>query len=335
MLLFIFVIILVVVCTLCFLDWIVRSITVKSKLEIKDRHVMITGGSSGIGLSVAKLFVGSGANVTLVARNKLKLAQAVMALEDNKTNPDQKICIVSIDLTKDFNVIQNAYVEAKECHGPVDLLVNCAGYALCSTFKDANPDDFKMMMDTNFFGAVNMTKCVIDDMVARRNGHITFVSSIAGQLGLYGYTAYASSKYAIRGLAESLLSELKPHNIGVSVAFPPDTDTPGFERENESKPEATRLISEAGGLFSSDEVAKIIVDGIKNRQYLIPCGFDGFAMNTVTCGGAPASSLCELFCQVLLMGPIRLVMLFYLWNFTRIIKKCTQKEEGDKRPKSD
>jgi len=295
---------------------------------------MVTGGSSGIGLAIAKCFVTQGANVTLVARSKIKLAHAVMDLEKQKKNESQKISIVSVDLTKDLPYVKTSYEEAYDCNGPVDILVNCAGFALCGTFNDTEPEDFKLMMDTNYFGSVNMTKCVVNDMIERSKGHIVFVSSIGGQLGLYGYTAYSASKYALRGFAESLHAELRPHNIGVSIAFPPDTDTPGFENENQFKPEATRQISETAGLFSPDQVAQVIFEGIMNRKYLICCGTDGFAMNTLTCGAAPPSSLGELLIQTLLMGPLRFIMVFYLWNFSRIIEKCTRKEAETKN-KSD
>lgn len=322
MLLFILITVLVVTCILCILDWIVRGVSLHSPLKIEGSHVLITGGSSGIGLSTAALFVERGANVTLVARNKLKLAGAVMSLEKHKKTKEQKICIVSIDLRKDFSVIKNSIKEACDCNGPIDILINCAGYAISGTFQETDPEDFKNMMDTNYMGAVLVTKCIVDDMVARKHGHIAFVSSIGGQMGLYGYTAYSGSKFAIRGLAETLHSELKPHNVGVSIVFPPDTDTPGFANENQSKPEATRIISESAGLFTPESIAEIIVKGIEDRKYLIYCGSDGFAINTVTCGSAPPSSLSELFVQVLLMGPLRLIIVFYLWSFARTIRNC-------------
>lgn len=78
-------------------------------------------------------------------------------------------------------------------------------------------------------------------MKARRNGHIALVSSAAGQCAIWGYTAYSPSKFALRGFAEALQMELLPHNIGVSVLFPPNTNTEGFEEELRSMPEEVSL----------------------------------------------------------------------------------------------
>ncbi len=87
-------------------------------------------------------------------------------------------------------------------------------------------------MRTNYLGAVFCTKAVIDSMKSRRFGRVLFVSSQAGQIGLFGYTAYSPTKFALRGLAESLQMEVNPYNIYVTVSFPPDTDTPGLKEEN-------------------------------------------------------------------------------------------------------
>lgn len=93
-------------------------------------------------------------------------------------------------------------------------------------------------------------------MKSSDSGIIVFVSSQAGLIGLYGYTAYTASKYAVRGFAEALQMEVKPFGISVTVNYPPDTDTPGFAEEEKGKPEETSLISETAGLFKPEKVAK-------------------------------------------------------------------------------
>ena len=91
-------------------------------------------------------------------------------------------------------------------------------------------------------------------------GRVVFVSSQAGQVGIYGFSAYSPSKFALVGLAQVLRMELQAHGILVSVAYPPDTKTPGFEDENRYKPVETRLISETSGLFEPEQVCRLLFE---------------------------------------------------------------------------
>lgn len=86
-------------------------------------------------------------------------------------------------------------------------------------------------MRVNYLGGVYCTKSVIPTMKSRKFGRILFVSSQAGQIGIFGYSAYSATKFALRGLVEALQMEVKPYNIYVTLSFPPDTDTPGFKEE--------------------------------------------------------------------------------------------------------
>jgi 3-dehydrosphinganine reductase len=112
-------------------------------------------------------------------------------------------------------------------------------------------------------------------MMAARKGHIANVSSMMGYFGIMGYAAYAPTKFAIVGLTEVLRNELKPYNIHLSVLFPPDTDTPGFEVENRTKPEECALISGNVKLQSAQEVAEAFVKGIIQKRYAILPGEAG------------------------------------------------------------
>ncbi|MGH7094930.1 MAG: SDR family NAD(P)-dependent oxidoreductase, partial [Stellaceae bacterium] len=99
------------------------------------------------------------------------------------------------------------------------------------------------------------------------------VSSGAGLVGIFGYTAYAASKFALRGLAEALRAELRPDGVGVSIVFPPDTDTPQLAAENRTKPPATRQITAQGGLWQADAVARMILRGIRRNRFAITPGW--------------------------------------------------------------
>ena len=90
-------------------------------------------------------------------------------------------------------------------------------------------------MEIDYFGTLHAVRAVVPAMVERRRGHLVLVSSTVAHVGVYGYSAYAPAKHAVRGLAETLRPELKPHGITVACAYPPDTDTPGYAEENRHK----------------------------------------------------------------------------------------------------
>ncbi|XP_028909497.1 3-ketodihydrosphingosine reductase isoform X2 [Ornithorhynchus anatinus] len=274
-------------------------------LALPGAHVVVTGGSSGIGKSVAIECYKQGAFITLVARNENKLLQAKKEIEQHAINDKQ----------------------AQEKLGPVDMLINCAGYAQSGKFEDLEVNCFEKLMSTNYLGSVYPSRAVIATMKERRTGRIVFVSSQAGQLGLFGYTAYSPSKFAIRGLAEALQMEVKPYNIYITVAYPPDTDTPGFAEENKTKPLETKLISETSSLCRPEQVAKTIVKDAIQGNFSSCVGSDGYMLSSLTCGMAPVTSITEGLQQVVTMGLFRIVALFYLGSFDSVVRRCMLQRE--------
>ncbi len=109
----------------------------------------------------------------------------------------------------------------------------------------------------------------------KKGGLIVNVSSIAGFIGVFGFTAYSASKFAVIGFSEALKSELKQHNISVSVLCPPDTDTPMLIKENKIKPAETAAISESAKIMSPEAVADELIKGMKKNKFMIIPGFDG------------------------------------------------------------
>uniref|UniRef100_A0AAQ4REP8 3-dehydrosphinganine reductase n=1 Tax=Gasterosteus aculeatus aculeatus TaxID=481459 RepID=A0AAQ4REP8_GASAC len=265
-------------------------------LKLNGAHVVVTGGSSGIGKCIAIECYRQGAFITLVARDEAKLLQAKKELEKFAINDKQVVLCISVDISSEYSQVESVIKQAQEKLGPVDMLVNCAGMAVSGRFEEMEVDRFKKLMEVNYLGSVYPTRAVITTMKERRMGRIMFVSSQAGQIGLFGYTAYSPSKFALRGLAESLQMEIKPYNIYVTLAFPPDTDTPGLAEENKNKPLETKLISETSGVCQPDQVAKIIV-----RDAVI-----------VT------------------MGLFRTIALFYLGSFDSIVRRCMIQREQSK-----
>ncbi|XP_064409380.1 3-ketodihydrosphingosine reductase isoform X3 [Latimeria chalumnae] len=262
-------------------------------LKLGGAHVVVTGGSSGIGKCIAVECYKQGAFITLVARDENKLLQAKKEIEKYSINDKQIVLCISVDVSKDYGQVDNVMKQAQEKLGPIDMLVNCVGTSMAEKFEDIRIESFRRLMEINYLGSVYPTRAVINTMKERRMGRIVFVSSQAGQLGLFGFTAYSPSKFALRGLAESLQMEVKPYNIYVTVAYPPDTDTPGFAEENKTKPLETRLISETSGLCQPEQVAKIIVKDALHGNFNSSVGADGYMLSSLTCGMSPVTSITE------------------------------------------
>ncbi|KAM8967702.1 3-ketodihydrosphingosine reductase [Pelodytes ibericus] len=305
-------------------------------LKLAGAHVVVTGGSSGIGKCIAIECFQQGAFITLVARDESKLLQAKKEIEKYSINDKQVVLCISVDVSKDYRQVENVIKQAQEKLGPVDMLVNCAGTSIAGHFEDIEIDRFGKMMEVNYLGSVYPSRAVISTMKERRMGRIVFISSQAGQLGLYGYTAYSPTKFALRGLAEALQMEVKPYNVYVTVAYPPDTDTPGFAEENKSKPLETRLISETSSLCQADQVARVIVKDAVQGNFNSSVGSDGYMLSSLTCGMSPVTTITEGLQQVVTMGLFRTIALFYLGSFDSIVRRCMiQKQNCQKAEKTD
>lgn len=298
--------------------------------NLSGTHVLITGGSSGIGRALALEVVKRGASVTLLARDEAKLVEVKVAAEKIlKEGSRQKVFYVCADLSKDYGSVEKAIHEAEGKLGPVDVLVNSAGFSVSGQFEDIPIEDFKRLLNVNYLGGVYATRVVLPQMKRRKAGRILFISSQAGQIGIFGFSAYSGSKFALKGMAEALQMEVTPYNIRVCLAFPPDTDTPGYVEEMKTKPLETRLISETSGLFKPDDVAKTIVNDVVNGRFLSYMGIDGWMLSLLTSGMSPANSIFEAVQQLLLMGFLRIISLGYLNSFDQIVARCHQHTEED------
>ncbi|XVE67734.1 hypothetical protein DITRI_Ditri09bG0012300 [Diplodiscus trichospermus] len=194
-------------------------------IPIKNRHVFITGGSSGIGLALAHQAATQGARVSLLARSLDKLKEARDSI---RLSTGVDVSIFSADV-RDYDAVQEAVNDA----GPIDVLVVNQGVFVARELERQGLDEVRFMIDVNLMGSFNVIKAALPLMKKRKDrGHasIALISSQAGQVGIYGYTAYSASKFGLRGLAEALQHEVIGDNIHVSVIFPPDTDTPGLEQ---------------------------------------------------------------------------------------------------------
>jgi 3-dehydrosphinganine reductase len=150
--------------------------------------------------------------------------------------------------------------------------VNAAGIFLPGHFEQIPDEWFEQHLDIDVLGLIHVTRAVVPGMVARGSGHVVNVSSVAGFLGcVYGYTAYATAKFAVMGFSEALRSEMKPVGVRVSVVCPPDVDTPGLALEKSLRPPETDRVCGNIKAIAPEVVAEEIVRGVeRNRYYVIP-----------------------------------------------------------------
>jgi short-subunit dehydrogenase len=238
-----------------------------------NRNVFITGGSSGIGLASAKQLASLGANTIIFSRNRNQLEYAQKEIIRSKKEDSVRVVYMPLDVA-DNEMTTAVMEEAVNKYGPPDILINCAGRAFPNYFENITYEQFESTLKINLFGVRNTIAALLPHMKTK-GGHIINVSSIAGFVGVFGYTDYAASKFGIIGFSESLRSELKKYRIQISVLCPPDTDTPGLEAENATKPDETRAISENGGILSPDYVAKVMIKGIGKTRFIIIPGLMG------------------------------------------------------------
>ena len=229
---------------------------------------LITGGSSGIGLAMARRLASQGADVWLLGRDPRKLEAACETVATARLRPDQQVRTIAADVSDRDGMAAQLAPHLRE--RTPDLLINNAGITYPGLFGQLDLSVYHQMMEVNYFGTLHATQLVIPGMINRRSGVIINVNSLVGVHGVYGYTAYAASKFAQRGLSDSLRYELKPHGIQVSIAFPSDTDTPQLAFEESLKPPVLRALADANNKpVPPEDVARRILDGAAKGKYMI------------------------------------------------------------------
>ncbi|OJF98448.1 SDR family oxidoreductase [Pararhizobium antarcticum] len=229
-------------------------------------HVIITGGSSGIGLAIGHIYAARGARISLIARTAATLDAARTAITAREGIDAAMIAVASADVAQEAQI--RAAMHACEARfGPCDILVTAAGIVHPGPFDTLSSADFDQQMATNFQGSVYAVRAVYDSMCDRGSGRIMLVSSGAGLIGIYGYAAYCASKFALHGFAEALRSEARPRGVRVSVCFPPDTQTPQFDGEIALRPPEAAIIMGAVRPWSAETVANNIVRAIDRGRF--------------------------------------------------------------------
>jgi 3-dehydrosphinganine reductase len=236
--------------------------------HFRDRRALVTGGSSGIGRAIALALARAGAHVAIVARREEPLREALAELRAAAPRAEQRFTACAADVA-DPEQAGRAVGACAEALGGLDLVVNNAGAARALRFEDTPPGEFRRLLDVNFLGAVHVTRAALPHLAA--GAQVANVSSLAGALAIYGYSAYAPSKFALTAFSEVLRQELRPRGIAVSVLLPPDTDTPQLAEEDREKPPETRALAGNVPVLSAEAVAAALLDGLeRGRATIVP-----------------------------------------------------------------
>lgn len=222
---------------------------------------VVTGASSGIGRLLAKRLASQGAHVALVARRE----EALRELADEIGADGGKALVVPCDVA-DREAVFAAAETAIAGLGRVHLLVNNAGYSSHGRFADWDLDDVRRIMDVNYFGSVWWTRAVLPHMVEAGGGHVVFVASVAGRMGIPGESVYSAAKFAVFGLAEAISMELQGDGVHVMAVCPGSVRTPFFGSADEvaKLPAATRKM-----MIEPDVVVNAIVTGLRKGRRVV------------------------------------------------------------------
>ncbi|TCL01528.1 3-dehydrosphinganine reductase [Shimia isoporae] len=226
----------------------------------------VTGGSSGIGLAVAMQLAAKGHDIAIFARDPNKLAAARETILAQ--SPSVSVHEFQVDVSNRTEITA-AVNEAVQSMGAPDYAVASAGIAEPGLFRDQPLATHESHMQVNYFGALYFAHALQGPMRENGGGKLAFLSSVAAFFGIYGYSAYAPTKFALSGLGEVLHLELAEAGISVTVMHPSDTDTPQLAAEKATKPAATAEIGEGGGLFQPEVVAACLIKAMdKNKPWV-------------------------------------------------------------------
>lgn len=230
---------------------------------------IVTGGSSGIGLAVAALLANRGCRVALIARDSHRLTAAAARLASVGC---RDVLVRTADV-RDGAALAGVTGSLIAEAGPPLWLVTAAGIVEPGFFLDQEMAHTEAQVATNLMGTAHAVRAAVPAMVAAGRGHVVLVSSGAGLFGIAGYGGYCASKFAVRGLAEVLRVELSGTGVGITLALPPDTDTPQLAYEASRRPAAIAAIAGAGRVLSAEEVARHMIAAAARGRFLSAPGW--------------------------------------------------------------
>lgn len=237
--------------------------------ELNNATIILTGASGGFGQQFARQLLKAGSHLILTDLDAQRLEEQVATIQ-TEIKTGKVIACWGIDLS-DEKGGQTLYDRAQELNTPIDILINNAGIAIYGRMDEVPPKKWETLMQINLLTPMRLSSLFMADMIARKQGHIVNISSLAGHIAPAGLTHYAASKFGLRGFTEGLFNEVKCHNIQVTGIYPFFSRTPLLQAERYGT-----LAQETTGI--SDEMAtdpeKVVanmIQGIrKNQLHVFP-----------------------------------------------------------------
>ncbi len=237
---------------------------------MKDKVVIITGASSGIGKALAEKFSELQANLVLAARNE----EALKIVADKFDNRNKKYLIVKTDVSIESDC-RNLIEQTISRFGKIDILINNAGISMRALFQNTETDVLRQVMGVNFWGAVYCSKYALPYLISQK-GSLVGISSIAGFKGLPGRSGYSASKFALQGFLEVLRIENRNKNLHVLIACP------GFTASNIRNNALNAVGYQQGesprnedGMMTAEDVAGKIINAIQKKKTLVVMTLQG------------------------------------------------------------
>ncbi|TDE42289.1 3-ketoacyl-ACP reductase [Flavobacterium rhamnosiphilum] len=226
--------------------------------DLKNKNALITGAGKGIGKAIALALAKEGVNVILVARTQDEIDSVAAKVRSLRV----KALAIAADVA-DINSVNAAVAKALAEFGTIDILINNAGIAAFGKFLELEPTDWERIIQVNLMGTYYVTRAVLPNMIERQTGDIINISSTAGLSGNALTSAYSASKFAVLGLTESLMQEVRKHNIRVT-ALTPSTVATDMAKElklTDGNPEK---------VMQAEDMAELIIAQLKlNRRVFI------------------------------------------------------------------
>ncbi|WP_432221978.1 3-ketoacyl-ACP reductase [Flavobacterium sp. TMP13] len=227
-------------------------------IDLKNKNALITGAGKGIGKATALALAKEGVNIILIARTQADLNEVAEEIKSFGV----KTFAVTADVS-DMESVNNAVAKALDAFDTIDILINNAGIAGFGKFLEMEPKAWEKIIQVNLMGTYYVTRAVLPNMIERQTGDIINISSTAGQKGNALTSAYSASKFAVLGLTEALMQEVRKHNIRVTALTPSTaaTDMAIDLKLTDGNPEK---------VMQAEDIAELIVLQLKlNRRVFI------------------------------------------------------------------